>query len=62
VSRSAGGFAWTKALLDADRPTALDFSEHGYGLHAIMRPAYRTGVRGNSAVGHAVWAELLLDG
>ena len=43
-------------------PMALDFSEHGYGLRAIAQLAYRTGVRGNSAVGHAVWAELLLDG
>ncbi len=42
--------------------TALNLSEHGYGLLAITQLADRAGVRGNPAVGHAVWAELLLDG
>ncbi len=42
--------------------TGLSLAEHGYGLPAVARLACGTGVRGCPAVGHAVWAELLLDG
>ncbi|MEV5410127.1 ATP-binding protein [Thermopolyspora sp. NPDC052614] len=41
-------------------PAGLNLTEHGYGLPAVARLARGTGVRGCPAVGHAVWAELLL--
>jgi anti-sigma regulatory factor (Ser/Thr protein kinase) len=43
-------------------PTGLaDLHEHGYGLRTVALLAESTGVRGNPAAGHAIWAEVTVS-